>query len=64
MVLGLCKKHSLRRGLAPNDKETVMGDDYEKKTWTPQQVPPGVHGTKPTPDKEPAPEPPKPAEKR
>jgi hypothetical protein len=37
-----------------------MGDEYEKKTWTPQQIPPGVHGTKPKPDKEPAAEPPKP----
>ena len=31
-----------------------MGDEYEKKTWTPQQLPPGVQGAKPKPDKEPA----------
>jgi hypothetical protein len=40
-----------------------MGDEYEKKTWTPQQIPPGVHGTDPKRDPEPAPAPPKPAEK-
>jgi hypothetical protein len=38
--------------------ERMMGDD-EKKTWTPQQIPPGVPGAKPTQDKEPAPEPPR-----
>jgi hypothetical protein len=32
-----------------------MGDKNEEKTWTPQQIPLGVHGTKPRPDKEPSP---------
>ena len=41
-----------------------MGDDYEKKTWTPQQVPPNVPGAKPTQDSEPRPEPPKQPDKR
>ncbi len=42
----------------------MSGDDYEKKTWTPQQIPPGVHGTDPKPDKEPPAEAPKQPEKR
>ena len=35
-----------------------MSDEFGKKTWTPQQLPAGVHGTKPKPDKEPPPGPP------
>jgi hypothetical protein len=43
-----------------------MADDKDKlvKTWTPQQIPPGVHGSKPKPDKEPTPDPPKRPEKK
>lgn len=40
-----------------------MGDELEKKTWTSQQIPAGVHGTEPKEDKEPAPEPPKDSDK-
>lgn len=39
-------------------------DDDLSKTWTPQQIPPGVHRTEPRPDKEPAPEPPKSPDKK
>jgi hypothetical protein len=37
-----------------------MGDgELEKRTWTPQQIPANVSGTKPRQDPEPKPEPPK-----
>jgi hypothetical protein len=41
-----------------------MSSDYEKKTFSPQQIPPGVHGTKPKPDKEPTADTPRRPEKR
>jgi hypothetical protein len=40
-----------------------MGD-REEKTWTSQQIPPGVHGAKPRPDKEPMPNPTEKPDKR
>lgn len=39
-----------------------MSDEREKKTWTPQQIPEDVAGSPPRTDKEPAAEPPEPAD--
>jgi len=36
-----------------------MSDELGKKTFTSQQIPAGVHGTEPRPDKEPNPKTPK-----
>ena len=47
-----------------NNRRGEMSGEFGKKTWTPQQIPAGVHGTYPKPDKEPQPEPPKQPEKR
>lgn len=45
-------------------QESGMNDDFGKKTWTPQQIPAGVSGTPPKPDKEPSAEPPKQPDKK
>jgi hypothetical protein len=46
--------------------ERMMGhdDDDIAKTWSPQQIPPGVPGTTPKPDKEPPADPPKKPERK
>jgi hypothetical protein len=39
--------------------QEAMMPEFGKKTWTPQQIPENVQGTKPRADREPASEPPK-----